>query len=423
MDTPYYLLRIVTNYFINRKLRYQTDEGVKYYNVTAGVPQGSVLGPLLWNIMYDGVLRLPLPQGVKIIGFADDIAVVTVAKHIHEIESATNEAIEKIEDWLGTAGLELAGHKTEAVLITSRKAVEYANIRVGNQTIRSKEALKYLGVMLDNRLRFKTHVEYSSKKASLLQAALSRILPNIGGPGYARRILLSRVVSSVLLYAAPVWAAALATTETRRKLSSTYRLCAIRTISGFRTISDEAACVIAGMIPIDILANEMVRINERRISSHQEAGTVRRIKEEEKARSLAMWQARWDSSTKGRWTYKLIPTIEVWTKRVYGDCNYHLTQFLSGHGGYRKYLHRFGHDSSPLCPHCPEQEEDTEHAIFHCSRFTEWRNNLPSPPFLIDQMLRSEENWLEICTLITNVQKELRIIERARRAEPATQEV
>ena len=281
---------------------------------------------------------------------------VTVAKHVHEVESATDEAVKRIKQWLESAGLELAAHKTlTAVLITSRKTVEYANFRVGNQTIRSKESLKYLGVMLDNRLRFKTHVEYSSKKASLMQAALSRMLPNIGGSGYARRMLLFRVVSSVLLYAAPIWAGALATNECRRKLSSAYRLCAIRVISGFRTISDEAACVLAGMVPIDIIANEMQRVYLRRPSNRQE---TKRIKEEERAASAVLWQARWDSFTKGRWTHRLIPTIESWTKRARGNCNYHLTQFLSGHGGYRKYLHRFGHDSSPLCPECPNEEED-----------------------------------------------------------------
>lgn len=419
MDTPYYLRKIVANYLTNRKLRYETDEGLKYYNVSAGVPQGSVLGPLLWNIMYDGVLRLPLPPGVKIIGFADDIAVVTVAKYTHEIETATNEAICRIKNWLVTAGLELADHKTEAVLITSRKVPEYVNIQVGTSKIKSKDAIKYLGVMLDNRLNFKSHVESMSKKASGIQAALCRILPNIGGPGYARRILLSRVVSSVLLYAAPVWAKALTTKAIRHKLTSVYRLCALRTISGFRTISDEAAFVIAGMVPIDILADEMLRIYIRRLPHPQDAAAARIIKEEERSTSLANWQNRWDRATKGRWTYKLIPKIDVWTSRGHGDCNYHLTQFLSGHGGYRKYLYRFGHDTSPLCPECPEEEETTEHAIFHCRRFSNWRAALHSPSSIIDYMLLSEESWTEIGAYITNVQIELRRIEKIRKAAEA----
>ena len=45
----------------------------------------SVLGPLLRNIMYDDILRIRIPVAAKIIGFADDIAIVSVAKHIAHI--------------------------------------------------------------------------------------------------------------------------------------------------------------------------------------------------------------------------------------------------------------------------------------------------------------------------------------------------
>ncbi|KAH8338798.1 hypothetical protein KR067_008493, partial [Drosophila pandora] len=132
MNIPRYLLRMVDSYLSNRSLLFDTNEGRKEREVTAGVPQG----PLLWNAMYDGVLRIPMAEGTSVIGFADDVAVVVVAKTVREVEATANRAIEKVEAWLSTARLQLAPHKTEAVLISSRKKVETATVRVGGHHLK-----------------------------------------------------------------------------------------------------------------------------------------------------------------------------------------------------------------------------------------------------------------------------------------------
>lgn len=64
---------------------YETDIGMINYEVTGGVPQGSVLEPILWNVLYDQILRLNLSEGVKLVGFADDIIIEVAAKHLFEI--------------------------------------------------------------------------------------------------------------------------------------------------------------------------------------------------------------------------------------------------------------------------------------------------------------------------------------------------
>ena len=43
--------------------------------------------------------------------------------------------------------------------------------------------------------------------------------------------------------------------------------------------------------------------------------------------------------------------------------NYYVTQLVTGHASFKKYLHRFCHDTSPIYPNCVDEEEDTEHIL------------------------------------------------------------
>lgn len=70
IGVPGYLLRIIGSYLSERVLKYETKDGLKAYAVTGGVPQGSVLCPILWIAKYDGVLRLRLPDGVEVVYFS-----------------------------------------------------------------------------------------------------------------------------------------------------------------------------------------------------------------------------------------------------------------------------------------------------------------------------------------------------------------
>jgi len=58
--------------------------------VTCGVPQGSVLGPILWNVGYDAVLRVDLPPGCEVIEYADDTVIVVVGDSLVEVIRRTN---------------------------------------------------------------------------------------------------------------------------------------------------------------------------------------------------------------------------------------------------------------------------------------------------------------------------------------------
>ncbi len=90
-----YLIRLISDYLSRRVLCYETLERCKQNDTRRGVAQGSVPGPLLWNIMYDGILRLKLPKEVTLVAFAYDDALVITGKHIEDIDQTYNDAIHK----------------------------------------------------------------------------------------------------------------------------------------------------------------------------------------------------------------------------------------------------------------------------------------------------------------------------------------
>lgn len=400
MKVPPYILKILDSYFDSRVLLYETDEGTKEYNITSGVPQGSVLGPLLWNIMYNGVLELTLPDNVQIVGFADDIAILVKSKHLYEVELLANEAIATISSWLSAKGLQLAEHKTEAVLIGKRKKKETATFDVGSHRIQSSGSIKYLGVILDDRLTFGKHMEYAKERASKAQVALARIMPNVGGPKTETRLLLCSVVRSILLYASPVWAGNLQSKESRRLLNTAYRQAALRVICGYRTISRDAAYVLAGMFPIEMAATDTNRRYEEDVTP---------------LRPIDRWQVTWDDAVKGRWTHRLIPKIDPWINRRHGVLNFETTQFLSGHGCFTKHLNRLEIKESARCPACPDTEETAEHVVFKCHRFDSQREEMVAlagelfnPEGVVEFMLQMADNWDAIVNGVTKIVQETR---------------
>lgn len=151
--------------------------------------------------------------------------------------------------------------------------------------------------MLDSRLNFKQQAVHAGTRASAVGAVLSRLMPNVGGLRQKRRVLLSTVVTSVLMYSIVIWADALTSQESRRRVAPAYRLSALRIASAFRTVSEDAVCVIAGVLPLEVLVEERVLLFRRQGSATLGAEESRA---EERKSSFQRWQRRWETSTKGR---------------------------------------------------------------------------------------------------------------------------
>lgn len=412
---PAYMIRLVKSYFKDRCLI--TPNGEKM-TMSAGVPTGSVIAPTLWNIFYDGILHLQMPEGVTLIGYADDLAVVVVAKSESGIEIAANNALLDIGSWLRGHGLQLAPEKTEATLLIGRKRCGPLNITVGEVRLDIKKKLKYLGVIMDQSMTFRPHVEYTTAKAAAQAGALVRLMPRQGGARQQKRKLLYSVVESTILYAAPIWCRVAQVESYRNVLVRVQRNMLLRITSAYKTASTTALQVVAGIIPIQFM------IEERAETYGQDKDfkiTYREI-------TLRKWAAHWRTATTGRWTHQLIPDIIFWLHRKHGETDFRLTQALTGHGCFNAYLHRFKRRDSPTCRYC-EFEDTAAHTLFICAKWFQLRieaeTALGEPlteESLVRLMLSNREAWNLIACFVNKVIKTKEEDERREERERAASE-
>jgi hypothetical protein len=384
-NTSEYLISLIQSYLTDRSL--EVDEQTTI-GVSCGVPQGSVLGPTLWNVLYDGVLGLELPEGLRLIAFADDLAVLVTAKTEQELMSLANYALERVVGWMEEIGLKLAVQKTEAVLLVGKRRPGNVKFQIGGEEILPATSLKYLGVRMDRAMTFVPHVEEVAAKAEKMVAVLGRIMPNMKGPGSSRRKLLSAVVHSRLLYGAAGWADGLKYKKNVETLNRVQRRVLVRVASAYRTVSAEALQVLTGVLPADLQAEGRVLLHRQLCS-----------KEEVKKRQLRKWQARWQTTDKGSWTRKLLPEIATWIERGHGQLTYYLTQALSGHGCFASFLLKIGKEETDGCWFCGDRD-DPEHTLFVCERWDRERLLLmrktaewPTNENFVEILLRSQADW------------------------------
>lgn len=389
-NIPLYLRNITEDYFTDRCIIINKTTKMA---VNAGVPQGSVLGPTLWNVLYDGVLNLDWMEGVTALAYADDLAIVVEAEDKREVIFKTNETLEQISKWMGKNQLEIAPEKTKAAVLKGPRKWDFDFQLLGNRIV-PKHELKYLGVVLNYKLTFTDHVKYITGKVEATQAALMKILPNIGGPGSKRREILYTVVQSQSLYAIPAWISALRIKKLREILERLQRRSLLRITSGYRTISTRAIQVLAGIPPIYLVAEEQSRVFNARSNNRTQD------RNKERKHTLRMWQNLWrQTEAKAEWTRILIPDLVPWVECKFRCMDYYLTQFLSGHGNFRTYLKRFKLADEDKCLDCGDTDTP-EHAMLVCQRWEVDRCELSrrlgqevKKSTIVKTMLESKTKW------------------------------
>ena len=126
-----------------------------------GVPQGSVLSPLLFSIMIND-----LPKDIRsnINIFADDICIWESSLNLQEVIANLQSSLDKISTWCKSWGFRITSEKSAAMVFTRRRNFPPVRLKVNDITIPMKEEYKYIGIILDTKLSFNAHSKMVEKK-------------------------------------------------------------------------------------------------------------------------------------------------------------------------------------------------------------------------------------------------------------------
>ena len=258
-NCPNYLIKWINSFLQNRSATLNLNDHVYETPVGKGCPQGSVLSPFLWNIVVDEALRLPLPDGVKIQAFADDIILTKHGMNATAIQHSLQLACNQMVNWCANNHLSLSAHKTELITFTRKhKTLSNLKISINNVDIAPKRSVKYLGVTLDEKLTWRTHIDLKfidCKRKILELRRFSRLTWGANRSCLAR--LLNGIVDPMFLYAVPVWIEATKFGWCQTKMRSIQRMILMTTIRSFKTISTKSALIISNTIPLEMRAQNL----------------------------------------------------------------------------------------------------------------------------------------------------------------------
>jgi len=376
-DCPRDVYTVMQDYFKNRQVILQEGDSTRRRVQSRGCPQGSVLGPTLWNLVFDGLLRdIETQTKGQPTAYADDLVIVVEGENIQEIEREAQYCVNRVMEWCGKHKLGVSTEKSCLLMLKGNIRGQNPAIHLGNQKMRMEQSAKYLGIEIDKGIRFHSHCSIVREKVKNVFHKFRGIARSKWGLRHeSLQIIYKAICIPIITYGAGAWAE-YATQKDFQILTRAQRAALLVITRAYRTISEPALLVIANVKTVQHkLEDERLKraIRQTRVlhiggaeydPKKKSASTLR---DENEARQQTEQQRTWETDSRGRTTFEFFPTIAGRREAIWIKPNYYLTQFLSGHGNFRSKLRKFSLVKTDKCQ-CGSKDTP-RHTFYECERF------------------------------------------------------
>ena len=233
--------------------------------LTQGVAQGGVGSPLAWNIGIDDILHKLNKPPFTLVGFADDLCLLVSGSDPNTLVELCQPVIDKITKLGSEKGLSFNEKKTQVVLFTLRKSKATKKVKVNNAPIEFSKEAKYLGMILDEKLSFSSHINQKVMKCKQhLFAIRNMVGQKWGTNAHLMRWAYTGIIRPKLTYGCHVWSHKI-TKTLEQKLARLNRLCCLNLAPVKRSTPTAGLEMIYNLLPLDLYVKRTASITFNRI--------------------------------------------------------------------------------------------------------------------------------------------------------------